>query len=201
MSIDSDLRSLERAVKARPDDQGLRHELEQTYLRLGLGWHGERLPENDRGCLVAREDKPRIYRWAILAKAERPTNPTALVLDLEWVEGGVVDCKHYTPAGRYESVDSTMTVDYGTRALRFKPELCPACKGTGRHKVEPFYMSKADVSDDQWIQFVNDYPRGSLTALDFCEWAGLRLPTISELDVAGFKGPLPYFRVALDIVR
>ena len=203
MTSDDRLRSLERAHAADPSDVLARERLEAEWLRAGLGWHGERLPENARGCLVAREDVERgVYRWAVLEK-DQTKPPTATVLDLVYVPGGEVECERCS------------TRPYGERT---SSGLCAFCFGSGRRTIAPFYLGRFPLTNAQFLPFrqrvyhqakgtgfraiaqeqphhpvtgVSHGPRPDhldMSALAFCSWTGLRLPSSEEWRFAARGG-------------
>lgn len=186
---DHDLRTLERVVAVRPDDDVALQALEAARIRAGLGWHGEQLPD---GLSVGRERH--VYGWRIAAGG----------VDVEMV---------YVPAHE-EACDQFPGGPHRVEGPH-GPTTCFKCKGTSIVKRRAIYTGRfpvtlgefrayaaqlADWSSRrmEWMQSVNmdafrQHPVVNVShvdALGFCEWAGLRLPREAEWKYAALGPPI-----------
>lgn len=188
-----DLRELERATKSQPNDQALATRLAHAWVRNGRGWRGDRLPWNPRGNMAA-EGEVFVWRWLVA--------PLALLeIPVVYVPGGATKCSEC----------------FGTGWISWHgysgPERdgCTECEG-GVVKIDPFYIGRFPVTWAEyrafcfatvgerlptfpWEELRPEHERHPVVrvshrdAMDFCSWAGLRLPTRSEWHWAAI-GPL-----------
>lgn len=182
---DKDLRVLEREAR---EDPSVRERLEAAYLRRGLGWHGERLPE---GLRVDNERGVYFVGYGI---------HEALALQLVFVPGGDVECEcdPVSQQPRFEAF----------RAHR--RATCTLCNGSGKRSISPFYLGRYPVTWKEasafWSgdrRFPGDIPTWPMPTMDhhpvvnvsledakaFCGWSGTRLPTEEEWRWAALGDP------------
>jgi len=156
---DTDLRAFERAVSESPEDDVALTRLHEARIRLGLGWYGERLPENDQGMLVPDFEERGVYIW----KRQDEAYPfrELMQVKLVYVPAGEVVCDHWLAPGTYEALIQgvpdppapgdrlTLTVPDGADGIRYNlgsSERCKTCKGSGSVKTEPFYIGQFPVT-------------------------------------------------------
>lgn len=202
------LRSAERAHQMDPTEASLRL-LQDTRVRVGLGWHGEALPP--RVTPIANERG--VYAFELPCHPPADGTPVPLSFtDLVYVPGGEVECSRCDGGTR----------GYGTPIeVREGRASCIDCRDTpGKHRLAPMYVDRFPVT---WIEYLagsapgNDiarrgrtdgYPMGSMLSpyhpvvnvthdesRAFCEWAGLRLPTANEWRAAALGYPIRHPRI------
>lgn len=211
------LRSLEQDHAAAPSDKMLLERLQLERVRLGLGYHGERMPSNgkgilfptsclhegscekDGGCVTFRQRE--VYTW-FGGQSPFLSSPSPVKIHMVYVPGGEVECERCHGLGR-------------TRDATYGEEVCtwPRCE-SGKRKIAPFYIGRFPLT---WREYLvrtqserdiieaNQWPSGAAlsphhpvvnVSIDdahaFCSWSGLRLPTEDEWRWAALGGPIPY---------
>lgn len=190
---DAEIRDLKRAAKSRPNDQAVASRLAHAWVRKGRGWRGDRLPWNSRGNMAA-EGEPFVWRWLVAPLA-------TIEIPMVYVPGGAVKCHQC----------------HGTGWITWHgysgPERdgCEECRG-GVVELDPFYIGRFPVTWAEyrafcfatngerlptfpWEELRSEHQKHPVVrvshrdAMDFCSWAGLRLPTRSEWHWAAM-GPL-----------
>jgi len=198
---DSELRNLERRKAAGEDVQ---NELERAWLRAGLGWHGEQLPEPRQWFFPSRDERG-VYYCAPVNSGDKH----AVFIPFVYVPAGAVKCVECMGVG---TLGRAMA-----GSMAGAP--CLTCKGSGTEDRGPFYIGRYPVTWGEisaWSAHTGNhlpqYPttthtpwRGALFLRDdpavnvhlaqaetFCKWLHGRLPTREEWYWAarGYSGEL-----------
>ena len=142
---DAEIRQLERAHAEAPDDHVALERLQDARVRRGLGWRGEKLPENEQGHLVPGDERG-VYVWRC----------GDLAIELVYVPEGEVKCDHWLAPGSRTFMDDVADVAITTPeqgVLHYNLASaagCPSCVGTDTIKTEPFYIGRFPVT---WGEF------------------------------------------------
>lgn len=195
---DRDTLRLERALAADPSDAMALEKLAAARTRAGRGWAGEPLPLDLRCSKRERG----VYVWT----------RHGLGLEMVRVPGGPsTECDHCTTR---DGIGNGKGLRWSDSVLDFIYSCRPEegeCDGSGRVPGPPmFYVARYPVTWGEWIAFRrarprddgfydasraaevalgdrHDHPVVNVThadALAFCAWAGLRLPTAAEWEIA-----------------
>ena len=175
MSTDAKIRELERAAVSDPSRL---EALQRAYVRVGRGWHGQELPRNEKGYMVAGET-PGDYAWRVIldhAPAQRPVLaiPMCYVTPGEFTMGS--DDHHDDEKPRHKRNLPGYWI--GKKPIQVDEwAIYVANAGTGIHAppVEP--RARGAVTSVSWLD-----------ATAFSAWAGLRLPSEAEFEKAA-RGP------------
>lgn len=131
--VDADLRELENAVRAAPDDQAAQEALDRARFRLGRGWWGEPLPPI-----------PSINVPGVVLEPERSERYV-----YKLTRGGVSVQMVYVPTGERECLECYRGIAPRRRAS-MTHWACTTCPGTGRVKIAPFYLSRFPILEREW---------------------------------------------------
>lgn len=191
MSGDPELRALQRAHAASPNDLAARKRLEVEWLRQGLGWSGDGIVSDNSGILFPtsclhegdcggeHKRERGVYTWSG-GQAPILSSPSPIKTQLVLVPSGEIACERHEIHG----------------AGRRITDSCPDCRGTGRVTIAPFYLGRFPLTWGEWDRwpmrpeaihrhrgYEEHRPAVNVThadALAFCAWSGLRLPTAVE---------------------
>lgn len=159
---DERLRALERAAQ---DDPEARARFEAERIRMGLGWHGEVLPEG-----VRPTEERGVYAWGLGPR-------DVATIELVYVPGG--DCGECDRCFHaWQRVNDRLGAGLGQRP---EPRTrCRACDDTGVRKVAPFYLGRFPVTWRQFLRFVDATNRSAPLGPSWWERPGRWPPPEAE---------------------